>query len=58
MAVKKVQIDYDIILSPSCVMVLMLLSKVCMPQPESNDVDMVMWGIAHIRSWNEHWSVS
>lgn len=42
MAVKKVQIEYDIILSPSRVMVLMLLSKVCIPQPESNDVDMVM----------------
>lgn len=42
MAVKKVQIEYDIILSPSGVMVLLLLSKVCMPQPESNDVDIVM----------------
>ena len=41
-AVKKVQIEYDIILSPSGVMVLLLLSKMCMPQPESNGVDIVM----------------
>jgi hypothetical protein len=42
MAVKKVQIEYDIILSPSGVMMLLVLSKACMPQPESNDVDIVM----------------
>jgi hypothetical protein len=42
MAVNKVQMEYDVILSPSGVMVLLLLSKVCMPQPESNGVDVVM----------------
>jgi len=31
MAVKKVQIEYDIILSPPGVMVLLVLSKPCMP---------------------------